>query len=177
MQTLGSIKDLSKHKDSLGLHFGHRWPLHFGCVCGFSGLCHAFFGRDFSSKHGAYWWSSSHGGCPCYFGHFVLMCNLSTFLFPINNTSFFFLLVSFGRFRQENYVGMWGHYGSRIVGVFLGPFNEASNLIINIIWWYMPFIYGRLCPIFFLRGSILVASYLWFKFCIFDRPILKEYVS
>ncbi len=42
MQTLESIKDLSKHKDSLGLHFGHRWPLHFGCVCGFSRLCHAF---------------------------------------------------------------------------------------------------------------------------------------
>jgi hypothetical protein len=35
-----------------------------------------------------------------------------------NNTSFFFLFVSFGEFRQENYTSLWGHYGSRIVGVF-----------------------------------------------------------
>ncbi len=27
---------------------------------------------------------------------------------------------------------VWGHYGSRIVGVFLGPFNETSGLTIDI---------------------------------------------
>jgi hypothetical protein len=40
------------------------------------------------------------------------------FYFFTDNTFFFFLLVSFGEFQKESYVGMWGHYGSRIVGVF-----------------------------------------------------------
>jgi hypothetical protein len=29
---------------------------------------------------------------------------------------FIFFHVSFGEFQQENYVGMWGHYGSRVMG-------------------------------------------------------------
>jgi hypothetical protein len=37
---------------------------------------------------------------------------------------------------------MWGHYGSKIVGVFLGPLNEVSNLTTDILWWYKPFLYG-----------------------------------
>jgi hypothetical protein len=44
MQALESIRDLSKHIDFLGLHFGHIWLTHFGCVSGFLELCHAFFG-------------------------------------------------------------------------------------------------------------------------------------
>jgi hypothetical protein len=31
-------------------------------------------------------------------------------------------------------------------------------------------------PFTFLRGWVLVASYLCFRFRIFDRPILEEYV-
>jgi hypothetical protein len=46
---------------------------------------------------------------------------------------------------------MWGHYGSKIVGIFLGPLNEALSLIANIIWWYMLSLYGGLCPIYFSR--------------------------
>jgi hypothetical protein len=38
-----SIKDIFQHKDSLGLHFGHRWLVHFGCANEFSRLCHTFF--------------------------------------------------------------------------------------------------------------------------------------
>jgi len=29
---------------------------------------------------------------------------------------FFFFHVFFGEFQQENYVGMWEHYGSRVMG-------------------------------------------------------------
>jgi hypothetical protein len=52
---------------------------------------------------------------------------------------------------EDNYVNMWGHSGSRVVGVFLGPSNEASGLIIDILWWYMPTFYGGLCPICIYR--------------------------
>jgi hypothetical protein len=42
MQALKSISDISKHRDYLGLHFGHKWFMHFECASGFSRLCHAF---------------------------------------------------------------------------------------------------------------------------------------
>jgi hypothetical protein len=35
----------------------------------------------------------------------------------------------------------------------------------------------RCAPFAFLRSWILVALYLCFKFCIFDKPILEKYVS
>jgi hypothetical protein len=79
----------------------------------------------------------------------------------MNNISFFFILVSFDEFQKESYAGMWGHYGFKIVGVFLGPLSEASSSTANILWWYGPFRYGGLCPICFFRefgsnGSIFV---------------------
>jgi len=43
------------------------------------------------------------------------------------------------------------HYGSRIVGVFLEPFNEALGSIIVIFQWYMLNMYGGLCPIYFSK--------------------------
>jgi hypothetical protein len=56
---------------------------------------------------------------------------------------------------------MWGHYGSKVMGVFLGPFSEVSNLTIDIFWWYRLSFYGGLYPIYFFRelgcgGSIFV---------------------
>jgi hypothetical protein len=69
----------------------------------------------------------------------------------MDNTSFFFLLVFFGKFWQESYVGMWGHYGSKIMGVFLGPLSETLGSTTNIFWWYKPFLYGGLCPIYFSK--------------------------
>jgi hypothetical protein len=56
---------------------------------------------------------------------------------------------------------MWGHYGSKIIGVFSRPFNEVLGLITNILWWYKPSFYGGLCHICFSRelcfsGSIFV---------------------
>ncbi len=46
MQALESIKDFFKQKDSLKLHFGHKWLTHFGCANGLSGLCHDFLDED-----------------------------------------------------------------------------------------------------------------------------------
>jgi hypothetical protein len=85
------------------------------------------------------------------FGHFVFMCRLSTFLFHMDSTSFFFFPVSFSGFQRESYVGMWGHHGSMIVGVFSRPLNKASSSTTNILWRYRPFLYGGLCPICFFR--------------------------
>ncbi len=42
MQALKSIRGLFRHKNSLRLHFSHKWPTHFGCASGFLGFCHAF---------------------------------------------------------------------------------------------------------------------------------------
>jgi hypothetical protein len=132
MKALESIKDLFRHRDFLGLYFGHRLFTHFGCANGFLGLYYTFFGWSFISRRGAYWQSFPLGRCTCCFGHFVLMCNLLIFLFHTDNI-YFFLLVSFGRFRRKSYVNMWGHYGSKIMGVFSRPFNKASCLIIDIL--------------------------------------------
>jgi len=52
----------------------------------------------------------------------------------------------FRGFRRENYVGMWGHYGSKIVGVFLKPFNKVLGLSTDILWWYRPFFLWRIVP-------------------------------
>jgi hypothetical protein len=46
---------------------------------------------------------------------------------------------------------MWGHYGSKIVGVFLGPLGKAPCSTIDILWWYKSIIYGGLCPLYFSK--------------------------
>jgi hypothetical protein len=56
---------------------------------------------------------------------------------------------------------MCGHYGSKIMGVFLGPLSKVSSLITNIFWWYRPLFYGGLYPICFCKeldfnGSIFM---------------------
>ncbi len=178
MQALESIKDFSKHKDSSKLHLGHIWFTHFGCANGFSSVYQAFFGWGFISRCGTYQQSSSLGKCIVFFEHFVFMCSSSTFLTHIDNTSLFFLHVSFGRFRQESYANMWGHYGSRIVGVFSRTFNDALGLTIDILWWYKLFFSMEECsPFAFPRSWALVAPYLCSRFRIFNKPILEEYVS
>jgi len=159
VQALESIKDLSKHKNSSRQYFGHRWSMHFACANGFSKFCHAFFGWGFILGRDAYRWSPSFGRCPCCFGHFIFMCSSLTFLSHMDNTSFF--PISFGRFQQESYANIWGHYRSKIVGVFSGPLRKMLSLTIDILWWYMPFFYEGLCPIYFFwelgfGGSLFV---------------------
>jgi hypothetical protein len=95
VQALESIKDLPKHKVSLGLHFGHKWLAHFGCANGFLRFCRTFFWWIFILRHGAYQWSSSPRRHPSCFGHFVFML---TFVFHLDIISFLFFLVSFDMF-------------------------------------------------------------------------------
>ncbi len=63
----------------------------------------------------------------------------------------FFFPIFFGKFQQENYISMCGHYGSRILGVFARSFNEMSSSTTGILWWFRPSLYGGLCPIYFSR--------------------------
>jgi hypothetical protein len=156
-------------KDSSRLHFGHKWLMHFGCANKFLELYHTFFGWDFILGCDAYRWSSSFGKRISYFEHFVFMHNLLTFLFHINGIYIFpFFPIFFGEFQQKSYVGMWRHYGSKIVGVFLSPLNEVSSLITDIFWWYKHFFYGRLFSIYFFKelnfsGFVFVFHVLYFR--------------
>ncbi len=149
--------------------------MHLRCASGFSRLCHAFFGWSFISKCGTYQWSSSLGRHLSCLGHFVLMCNSLSFLSHMDTTSFL-LFIYFGKFRQESYLSMWGHYGSRIVIIFLGPFNEVLSLTTIILSGISFLSMDDCAPSIFLRNWVLVVMYLCFRFHIFNRPILEEYV-
>lgn len=72
---------------------------------------------------------------------------------------------------------MWGHYGSKVMGVYSRPLSKVLGLTTNLLWWCRPFIYKGSYPICFSRRWVLVVSYLCSKFCIFNKPILEEYVS
>jgi hypothetical protein len=71
---------------------------------------------------------------------------------------------------------MWGCYRSKVMGMYSEPFSRASCPTHDFFWWYMFFIYGRLCPICFLSW-VLLAPYLCLRFYIFDIPILEEWFS
>jgi hypothetical protein len=47
--------------------------------------------------------------------------------------------------------------------------------MIDILWWYRPFLYEGLCPIFFLGNWVLVVSYLCSRFRIFDKFASEGY--
>ncbi len=73
---------------------------------------------------------------------------------------------------------MWEHYGSRIMGIFLRLFNETSGLTTDIFWWYISILSVEdYAPFVFIRSWALVVPYLCFRFPIFDRLVLGEYVS
>ncbi len=144
MQVLESIMDLFKHRNYSRLHFGHKWFTYFRCANGFSGLCHTFFGWGFISGCGAYQWSFFFGRHKSCIGHFAFMCGLLTFLSHLDSTSFLHLFL--GEFQHESYVGLWRHYGSKVMG---GPLSEVLGPTTNLFWWYKLFIYGGLCPILF----------------------------
>jgi len=115
--------------------------------------------------------------------YFSIVFSLDSYLSPSrslgvhHNISSFFLLIFFGDFWQKNYVGMLGHYGSRVMRIYSRPLGKVLGLITNLLWC-ISFIYMEdYVPIIFLRSWVLVALYLCSKFCIFNRPVLKEYVS
>jgi hypothetical protein len=115
-----------------GIEILHDFTLVTNGRNGFLRLCHTFFEWGFILGCGTYWWFFSFGKCPSCFGHSIFMCNSLTFLFHMDNTSFF-LIVSFGKFRQKNYASMCPHYRSKIMGVFLGPLSKASSSTIDIL--------------------------------------------
>jgi hypothetical protein len=59
----------------------------------------------------------------------------------------------FGEFQQENYASLWEHYGSKVMGIYSGPLSEVLGSTTNLFWWYKPFMYGGLCPIYFSKES------------------------
>jgi hypothetical protein len=71
---------------------------------------------------------------------------------------------------------MWGHYGSKLVGILSRPFNKTSNSTSDILWWYKFFSMEDYAPFAFLRSWAMVALYLCSKFHIFDKFILEKYV-
>jgi hypothetical protein len=62
-----------------------------------------------------------------------------------------FLPIYFGEFQQESCASLWGHYRSKIVGVFSRPLSKALGSTTNILWWYKLSLYRRLCPICFSK--------------------------
>ncbi len=62
------------------------------------------------------------------------------------------------------------------MGVYSRPLCRVSNPITNILWWYVLFIYGGLCPICFSRELGFGGSIFAPKFHIFNKLILEEYV-
>jgi hypothetical protein len=63
---------------------------------------------------------------------------------------------------------MYGHYRSKIMGVFSGPLNEASCLITNIFNGISLLFMEDYAPSTFLGSWALVAPYLCSRFHIFD---------
>jgi len=156
--------DIFRHINSSWLHFGHIWFMHFGCVSGFSKLCHVFFRWDFISKHGTYQWFSSFGRRPCYFGHFVFMCLSSTFLFHLNNTYLFFLLVFLVSFDKR-----FMQVCEDIMG--LGLWDSIQGPLARCQVWLLIFFGGIgvlymevYAPSAFLGNWALVALYLCWRF-------------
>jgi len=54
VQALESIKDVYKHKDFLGLHFGHRWLCILGVPMGSQNFVTQFFKWGFILECDAY---------------------------------------------------------------------------------------------------------------------------
>ncbi len=159
MQALESIRNLSKHKDSSWLYFGHIWLMHFGCASGFLGLCHTFFGWRSTLRCGAYWWFASLGKWLGYFGHFVLMCNSSTFLCHMDKppSSFLFFLTDFNKKVMQV---SWES--------FQGPLARCHAWLLISFGGISLFFNGGLCPICFFNelgsgGFIFVLKVSYFQ--------------
>jgi hypothetical protein len=58
-----------------------------------------------------------------------------------------------------------------------GLLPKTSSAITDFLWWYKFLSMEDYAPSTFLGSWALVPPYLCFKFHIFNRPILKKYVS
>lgn len=151
--------------------------MHFECVSEFLALCNKFFQMRFYFRTWCISMIFLSWEMPRLFWTFFLHVQLITLLFHMDNTSLFFLLIYFSKFQQENYANMQGHYGSKIGGVFLGPFSEALGLTISILWWHRPFFYGGSCPIYFFRELGFGGFIFVLQVSILYRLVLEEYIS
>jgi hypothetical protein len=114
-----------------------------------------------------------HTSC---FGHFVLVCRLSTFLSHLDIT-FIFLPSWF--FRQISTKQL-----CKYVGTFMGPRSRESiqgplmrqQAQLSIFFGDINLLSMENCAQSDDLGNwALVAPYLCVRFCIFDKPILEEY--
>jgi len=127
VQALESIKDLFKHKYSPRLHFGHRSFTHFGCVSGFSRLVTHFL-------DGVLFQDVAHIDDLPFLGNSqvtlgILSSCVNRQPYFIRTIPFFSFLFFFGEFQQESCASMWGHYRSKVMGVYSRPFNEALLVV------------------------------------------------
>jgi len=175
MQVLESIKDFSRHKFFLRLHFGHKWFTHIGCANGFSRLCHAFFGQGFILGCGTYQWSSFPGKHLSCFGHFVLKCSSSMFLFHMGSTSFF-LRIFLASFDTRVMQVCGDIVGLGVWEYFLGPLVRCQAQLSISSDGISLFSMEDYAPFAFLGSWVLMALYLCSRFHIFNKPVLEEYV-
>ncbi len=72
---------------------------------------------------------------------------------------------------------MWGHYGSKVMGFIQGPLVRCQ-VQLSISFNGICLLSMEDCAPFASLGSQdLVAPYLCSRFCIFNKPILEEFVS
>jgi len=75
------------------------------------------------------------------------------FYFTLTISHLFIYFVFFDKFHQESFVsgfvGIWGQYESKIMGGFLGLFNEVLGSTSNSFRGIVSFFYEGLCPICF----------------------------
>jgi len=133
MQALESIRDLSKHRYSSRLHFGHIWFMHFGVPMRSQDFTTHFLNEALSQNMAHIDDLPLLGDAQVVLGisSSCVVCRPSYFTRTILISSSF--LFFFNEFRKESYVGMWGHYGSRIVGVVLRPLSKVSGSTTNIL--------------------------------------------
>jgi hypothetical protein len=77
---------------------------------------------------------------------------------------------------------MWGHYGTKVMGVYSRLFNMVLGPTSNFLWWYKCFVYGRLCPIYFSRelgfsGSIYVFHVFQGRLFLQIKKVLYHHVN
>jgi len=133
VQALESIPNLSGHRSSSRLHLGHRCFTYFGCTNGFSQNFATHFLDEVLFQDMVHIDNLPLLGNNQIVLNILFSCEVCHLFISYGQYLLFLLSCLFGEFRLESYVGMWGHYGSRIVGIFLTPLNEVLSLTTDIL--------------------------------------------
>jgi hypothetical protein len=112
--------------------------------------------------------------------HWAFCLHVSLVDLLISHKDFFFFHFNFfwrvSTRKLCMYVG--AHYGSKVMRVYSRPLNRVSNPTIDLLCGGIGILSMEDYASFaFLRSLALVAPYICYRFCIFHRPILEEYVS